>query len=117
MRPLTKSLVLFAVVAFYSLLYVATSREECSEDCEKRVQLQDLLRNNRDYIFYVDRCGVTYGTDTLCIGVVDTAGVNWDLLADTACTYANSVGLLRQTIFFLDLQVSPYDTLARKQCP
>lgn len=118
MKPLAKSLILFVAVAFYSFLYLATSYEvKCEDDCQKTNELYRLLANNRKYVFSVSRCLPTYSTDTLCIGVRDTTGINWTLFADTVCAYASSVNLPRQTIFILNKDVFPNDTLARKQCP
>ena len=118
MKPLTKRLILFTVVAFYALLYVATKpAERCFDDCQKLNDLDELLMKDRSYVYGVSRCLPVYTDTLLCVGVKDTIGINWDLLADTICLYANSVGLSRQTILILNHQVYPPDTLARKKCP
>ena len=117
MRPLTKTITLFAVLIFYTFLYWATKTDICDEDCLKRRELNQLLIKDRNYFYGVSRCYPGYSTDTLCIYVNQTGGVNWSLFADTACKYANSVGLARQIILVLNNAIYPPDTLARKQCP
>ena len=117
MKPITRSLILFTVVAFYALLYWATSVNKCNEDCQKQIELSALLAKNRTYVYGAWRCSLSYNSDTLCVTLKDTVGVNWALLADTACLYANSVGLYHQKIFLIKNGVFPPDTVARKQCP
>lgn len=118
MKPITKSLILFTVVAFYALLYVATRPpERCFDDCQKQIELNKLLRKDRTYVYGASRCSPVYTDTLLCVGVKDTIGINWNLLADTICLYANSVGLSGQTILILNHQVYPPDTLGRKKCP
>jgi hypothetical protein len=118
MKPLTKSLILLVVIGFYSLLYIATTPpERCFEDCQKLSKLNDLLRKDRNYLYGVHRCTSRYSLDTLCINVKDTTGVNWNLLADTVCLYAKSVGLSQQMVLVLNNAIYPPDTLARKKCP
>ena len=119
MRPLTKPIILLAVLFFYAFLYWATKK--CDDDCKKRGELSILLKKDRSYIYDVGRCYSGpysgFNPDTLCVYVKDTIGVNWTLFADTACMYANSVGLARQIILVLNNAIYPPDTLARKQCP
>ena len=117
MKRITRSLILFIVVAFYALLYWATSVDKCDEDCQKQIELSALLAKNRTYVYGAWRCSQSYISDTLCVSLKDTVGVNWDLLADTACQYANSLGLYHQKVFLIKIGVSRPDTVARKQCP
>ena len=112
-----KHILLIIAVVFYSLLYVATSYPgSCLEDCQKITDLDTTLRKNRDYVYGVTRCTVYAGSDTLCVYVKDTTGINWNLLADTTCILATSKGLLRQKVFILKSATYPPDTLARKTC-
>ena len=118
MKPLSKSLILFTVVAFYSILYLATSYEvKCEGDCAKIYGLDTTLSKKYDYFHDVLRCTYSQGSDTLCIYVKDTTGINWDRFADTVCLYANIAGLYQQEIFIIKNGVWPPDTVARKQCP
>ena len=118
MKPLTKSLILSSVVLVYAILYIATSYGgRCDEDCQTVFRLDSTLRNKYDYVWGVQRCIYRQGTDSLCIMVKDTVGIDWDRFADTVCTYSNSIGLRRQEIFILRNSVFPPDTLARKRCP
>jgi hypothetical protein len=117
MKPLTKSLILLAVVVFYAFLYWATSIDrKCDEDCQRIYQLDTILLNKYRYLYTVNRCGRA-PTDTLCVYVRDTSGINWDRFADTVCTYANSVGLRQQQLFIIRNTSFPADTVARKKCP
>ena len=115
---LKTSLILSLTLLFYSVIYLATSKVlPCEGDCAKTYGLDTTLRNKYSYFYGSFRCTRTYSTDTLCIYVKDTTGINWDLFSDTVCIYANCVGLSRQKIFILNNSVFPPDTLAQKQCP
>jgi hypothetical protein len=115
---LKTSLILSLTLLFYSVTYLATSKVvPCEGDCEKTYGLDTILRNKYNYYHGSYRCARTYSTDTLCVYVKDTIGINWDLFADTVCMYAKSVGLNRQQLLILNNGVLPPDTLARKQCP
>lgn len=115
---LKTSLILSLTLLFYSLIYLATSKVlPCEGDCEKTYGLDTTLRNKYSYFHGVFRCGRTYSTDTLCIYVKDTTGINWDLFSDTVCMYAKSVGLSHQLLLIMNNGVLPPDTLARKSCP
>lgn len=118
MKPLTKSLILVVVVMFYSLLYMATSIDDkCDDLCQKISRLNTTLFKF-DYFYGANRCASSWASDTLCVRVKDTIGINWDRFADTVCLYANSVGLYQQKIFLIrNSTTSPPDTVARKQCP
>ncbi len=116
-----KKLIFFAILFCYSFLYIATSRPfVCpDDDCEKMAGFQEALRNGREsYVINAYRCSFNRISDTICVYVRDTSGINWNLLADTACNIATQKGLLQQKIFLLKLgQVSPVDTVVRRQCP
>lgn len=119
MKPLTKGLILLVVVVFYSLIYIASSPpEKCDDSCQKLYRLDTTLINRYNYVYGSFRCTYRQNSDTLCIYVRDTTGINWDRLADTVCSFANSVGLYQQKIFLIkNRMASPPDTVARKQCP
>jgi hypothetical protein len=107
------------ILAVYTLLFMATKREfPCDDDCQKVRSVEDALRTNREtYIYSASRCTNNRISDTLCVLVRDTSGINWNLLADTACIIATQKGLLNQQVFILKLGTSPFDTVARKRCP
>lgn len=114
-----KSAILTMILIVYALLYMATSKEPiCLEDCQKIGDLNSALRENREsYFRYASRCTYYGQSDTICVSVKDTLGINWNLFADTVCLLATQKGLLRQKIFILKIGIYPPDTLARKVCP
>jgi hypothetical protein len=118
MKPLTKSLTLLVVAAFYFLLYIATKPAgTCDEDCQRIYQLDTTLQSRYRFFYNANRCTYRPNSDTLCIYVRDTTGVNWDRFADTVCMYANSIGLRQQQLFVIRNLNFPPDTVARKRCP
>lgn len=118
MKPLTKSLLLIVVVTIYSLLFLATKRViPCEGSCQSLYSLDTLLTKKFDYVYGTFRCTGLPSSDTLCIYVKDTVGINWDRFADTVCIYANIAGLFQQKIFLIKNGTMPPDTVARKQCP
>ena len=115
---LKTSLILSLTLLFYSVIYLATSKElPFGEDSAKLYGLDTTLSKKYDYFYGAQRCTYRQDSDTLCIYVKDTVGINWDRFADTVCMYANSIGLYRQKIFLVNNRVNPPDTVARKQCP
>jgi len=118
MKPLTKSLILFIVIVSYSLLYIATKPAgECGDDCQRLYQLDTTLQSRYHYFYNANRCTYRPNSDTLCIYVRDTIGINWDRFADTVCMYANSIGLRQQQLFIIKELNFPPDTVAKKRCP
>lgn len=118
--PKIKFLILSLILMGYALLYMATSKETCFEECEKIYKLNESLKLNRPYVLGASRCVYTYRTvDSLCVQVKDTIGINWNLLADTVCMIAAQKGLLNQKVLILVYRNATftYDTLAYKQCP
>ncbi|HWR32229.1 MAG TPA: hypothetical protein VN451_01785, partial [Chitinophagaceae bacterium] len=116
-----KYTILLFILTGYSFLFIATSVDKeiiCDSDCEKIYNLNQALINGRSsYIYGVSRCTRTNPSDTICVFVKDTIGINWNLLADTACILATQQGLLQQKIFILKNSQYPPDTVSRKQCP
>lgn len=111
-------LLLPIIVLLYAALYIATSYSvPCEGDCEKVSKVGDVLRNAKSYVYGAFRCTYLQGSDTLCIYVKDTIGVDWSRLADTTCFIAQENGLLQQKIFVVKNAVFPNDTVARKICP
>ena len=108
--------VFFAILFGYSFLYIATSKSFCDEDCEKVGLVEEGLIG-KSYVNYVGRCSYSRVSDTLCVYVKDTTGVDWNHLADTTCVLAAQQGLLQQKIFILKYGTMSRDTLARKSCP
>ncbi len=114
-----KFLVLPLLLFSFAFLFMATKRVlPCEGDCVIVQDVYQALRNGREsYVNYVYRCGYNLVSDTLCIFVKDTTGINWYSLADTACFEASQRGLNRQKIFVIKDLSSPADTLARLICP
>ncbi len=106
------------IVAAYSFLYLATSYHvPCEGDCEKVSVVHQKIRNNREsYVYSVNRCSRNLVSDTLCVYVKDTVGIDWNFLADSTCYFATQAGLPRQKIFILKSGF-PTDTLVIRQCP
>lgn len=111
--------ILSIILIIYSLIFIATSKDViCEGDCEKINNFNSAIRNGREsYVEWAFRCGPNQLHDEICILVKDTSGINWNLLADTACNLATQKGLLQQKIFIIKNFSSPPDTLARKVCP
>ncbi len=112
--------ILALVILSYAFMYTQTKdRYLCNDDCQKVNSVNTSLVKTRNYIYYVNRCGGQSPTsDTLCVFVKDTTGINWDLLADTACLVATQNGLYHQKLFICNWDTSTHsmDTLVRKQC-
>jgi hypothetical protein len=109
------------ILITYALLYMATTvpgSYNCDTDCEMMIAVDTILRKNRDYVYYANRCNQPVASDSICVLVKDTTGIDWNLLADTVCQIATSKGLLRQKVFILKTTSTGFpDTVARKQCP
>jgi len=112
------------VVLSYVFMYTETKeRYLCDDDCEKIQAIDSMLIKSHDYVYTVYRCYQSYSTpqasDTLCVNVKDTIGVNWDLLADTICMLASQNGLNHQKVFIYKYDTATYlfDTLVKKNCP
>lgn len=116
---IVKLLLLPLLLFSFAFLFMATSKVlPCEGDCATVQDVYMALRNGREsYVNYVYRCGYNQVSDTLCIFVKDTTGINWNSLADTACMEASRRGLTRQKIFVIKDLSSPIDTLARIICP
>ncbi|MCX6316160.1 MAG: hypothetical protein NTW29_02640 [Bacteroidetes bacterium] len=114
----TKHFLLVLILFVYAGLYIATSTpDKCDNDCERTNQTFMNLRLNRPYVSTLYRCTNRQGSDTLCVFVSDTTGIDWNLFADTACMVASQNGLPRQKIFIIKSGATPPDTLAKKVCP
>jgi hypothetical protein len=113
-------LLLALVIASYTFMYTQSDRyATCDDDCQKVGSLYSALLKNRPYIYSVARCSWNRISDTLCIAVKDTTGVNWNLLADTVCLLATQNSLYKQRLFIMryDTTRLTVDTLLTKQCP
>ncbi len=115
------SLFLLLILSIYASLYVATSRyTPCEGDCEKVNEVSSKIRNNRQaYIHYLQRCSNRPISDTLCLYVKDTTGINWNLIADSTCYFATQAGLAQQKLFIIKFSATAGtpDTLVQQQCP
>ncbi len=111
-------LIFVLIFVVYSALHIATSYQApCIDDCEKVSDFSKALTTNRDYVYGAYRCTNAAISDTLCVQVKDTIGINWNLLADTACILATQNGLPRQKLFFIRNSNAVRDTILVKQCP
>jgi predicted 3-demethylubiquinone-9 3-methyltransferase (glyoxalase superfamily) len=102
----------------YALLYIATSKPfPCDADCEAMTALDTLVKKNRDYVYTANRC-YQPASDSICVWVKDSSGIDWNLLADTVCQVATSKGLLQQYIIVLKVNSTGNpDTVLKKRCP
>lgn len=106
------------ILAIYAFLYLATSvPDKCDDDCQKRANVFQQLLVNRPYVSNLYRCTNQANSDTLCVYVRDTTGIDWNLFADTVCMTTTQSGLPRQKIFVLKFTGAAYDTVAKKVCP
>jgi hypothetical protein len=113
-----KKTLFFLILFSYAALYIATSKQIiCESDCQKRIEVYNALSAGRTYVYMVNRCTAPVISDSLCIFVHDTSGINWNLFADTACLVATQQGLPRQKIFIIRNGNTGNDTLAQKVCP
>jgi hypothetical protein len=111
-------LLLLTILAFYAVLHMATSYQpRCEDDCQKIQNIYTHINANHPYVWNLRRCTFQPVSDTLCVYVKDTTGINWNLLADSTCYFANQEGLPRQKVFVIRQTQFPPDTLARVQCP
>ncbi len=101
---------LASVILFYAFIYLATSKVvPVSEFCAKANTAGGLIK--RSYVYGAGCCGDT----AFCINVKDTIGVDWDLLADTACIYLHTQGLDHYRVFIIR-NTATSDTLINKKC-
>jgi hypothetical protein len=113
-----KHFLLVLILSVYAGLYIATSTpESCDTYCEKILLINQQLSKNRPYFQNAYRCTNRQGSDTICLYVRDTSGIDWNLFADTACMTFSNYGLPGQKIFILKTGTTPPDTLAKKICP
>jgi len=114
-----KLLILPFLLLLFSILFMATSKQPiCDRDCSAVINVGTALRNGRiSYVEGVFRCGYSLVSDTLCVFVKDTTGIDWNSLADTTCMIAAQNGLSGQKIFIVKNFSFPSDTVARKICP
>jgi hypothetical protein len=117
MKLLKKFIPALIIIAF-SFLYIATSKVvPCDDYCRQLYRLDTMVMKNRSYVGYVGSCiSGKPKNDTLCISIFNSQGIDWNLFADTVCTYAAQIGMTGQTILVLKYG-SPPDTLAKKHCP
>ena len=110
MRRIGFKVGLFAILLFYSLLYMATTKKEGVCDwCQKIYDAGELFRKDRPYVFGAYPCGAN-----ACIQVRDSVPHNWDVFADTVCIYLKSQSLLNYRTIIMNQRG---DTLADKKCP
>lgn len=115
----SRLLFLSFILGVYTLTFIATKKNiPCNDDCERVTNFRVAMMNGRDsYILTVFRCTYNVVSDSICFTVRDSAGINWNALADTACTLAAQNGLLHQKLFFFRTGTGIPDTLLKRQCP
>lgn len=100
-----------AILIFYALLYIATTRvERCDDQCQKYYGVDTMLRKNRPYVYDAFKCADT----VFCLYVNDSIARNWPGLADTACSYLRSVSLPPVRIIVASANTN--DTLVSQRC-
>lgn len=120
MRNKLSFILLFLICGVYYVTFIATKPAPvCDSDCEKvNATGAQLYLHREGYVQGVYRCTYQRVSDTLCVIVKDTTGINWDRLADTACMTAAANGLRQQFVLILtNRRGVPLDTLARLRCP
>lgn len=112
-------LILPVILLIYTFTFMATKPAGvCDDDCERVGAFSSQLYQGREsYVLASYRCSFNRISDTLCITVRDTTGIDWNVLADTACAIATRNGLLHQQIYIFRTATTPLDTLAKKRCP
>lgn len=107
------------ILGVYALTFIATKKiEPCDDDCARVRETGSAIFFNREsYVLSVNRCSFNRVSDTLCIYVRDTIGINWNLFADTACIIATQKGLPHQKLIVMRPGGAPTDTLVKRQCP
>ncbi len=91
--------------------------KECT-NCDPFYVLLDSLKSNRPYVLQIsnNRGGIGGSLDTLILRVNDSAAVDWNLFADTACQYTRQQNLNTKRIYVVNYYNPPLDTLAEKSC-
>lgn len=102
---------LSAILGFYALLYLATTKKmQVCDECQKIADVSTSLRMNRPYVQTVYECR----DSTLCVFVSDTVQHDWGALADTACMYLQFQSLnAYRTVILRQFG----DTLLDRKCP
>jgi hypothetical protein len=115
---LLRKLIPALIIIVFSFFYIATSKVvPCDAYCGQLYRLDTMVMKNRSYVGFVGSCfPARPKNDTVCISTYNVSGIDWNLFADTVCTYATQIGMKGQTILVLRYG-SPPDTLARKYCP
>src|SRR5690349_10059075 len=109
-----KHLLLPLILIAYASMYIATTKKEsfrCNEICMKFSQIDTMVLFRRPFITSASQCHDT----AFCVLVYDTIPRNWNLLADTACMYMNSLSLFNYRVIIRS-NVNG-DTLVNKRCP
>ncbi len=113
-------MILALVILSYIFMYTQTKKDYlCNDDCQKIYSIDTTLVRSRSYIYNINRCSRSPISDTVCVFVKDTSGINWELLADTTCIVSSQNGLLHQKVFIIGWHIlsQSYDTLVKRQCP
>ncbi len=84
--------------------------------CNQLSTLYQKLSVNKRYITQVNSCSRQNTVDTICVSVMDTTGVNWAALADTACIYSKQQNMPTRVVYIINDNVFPRDTLASVVC-
>ena len=118
MKLLKKFIPALIIIAF-SFLYIATSKVvPCDDYCQQLYRLDTMVRNTRNYVGWVGSCiSGKSRNDTVCVSIYNPPAMDWNLFADTVCTYTGQIGMTGQTILVLKYNGASLDTLAKKHCP
>ncbi|HEX2536087.1 MAG TPA: hypothetical protein VHK69_20235 [Chitinophagaceae bacterium] len=103
---------LASMLAVFSALHLATSSYKCDDLCQRFIDFEKTLQQDRPYVWSAHR-----PLDTLIeIRVNDSISNHWQRFSDTACLLAKSKGLPDAQVLILNLKHPKPDTLARKDC-
>lgn len=118
MKTNFKWLVLSGILVCYAVLYMASSGwneggvlPACDEVCEKLQTVGGKLFANSSGTLMTEKCH----TAQFCVTVNDSTNTNWNILADSACSYMKEEGLLNYTVNVIGYY--SHDTLLTKPCP
>lgn len=97
------------LILLYSLLYIATSKHECDDECKAVEAVMEMVRTKPN-VMNANQCR----QNGVCITVQNPATVNAKILADTTCLLLKQKQLTQFTVTITNATNS--DTLVHQQC-
>jgi hypothetical protein len=111
MKKNLKWVVLSGVLFFYAFLYLATTRRQCDDICQKFDRVSNHLLTDSCVVWL----GQTNTSQYLLIVREYPPCSSWKALADSACRYMNNEGLRNYTVVIVSHDAR--DTLLKQTCP